>query len=125
MPFADTGVNNAERGFSRFGRRPNPVFSSEYGIVREVLIQARRQAGQSQRPLAARLEKTGSHVAMIERGQRRVDLLEFCRMADSLGLPAQELLRRIEERLRPHAAANAPGPGQAAMADAGAFAKAS
>ncbi len=117
MPLADTGVNNAATVISGYARRPNPVFSSEYGVVREVLIEARRQAGLSQRALAARLEKTGSHVAMIERGQRRVDLLEFCRMADSLGLPAQELVRRIEERLSRAA--------QAANADAGSLAKAS
>lgn len=117
MPFADTGVNNAAAVISGYARRPNPVFSTEYGIVREVLIEARRQAGLSQRALAARLEKTGSHVAMIERGQRRVDLLEFCRMADSLGLPAEELVRRIEERLRRAA--------QAANVDAGSFARAS
>ncbi|WP_236611832.1 helix-turn-helix domain-containing protein [Phenylobacterium zucineum] len=114
---ADTGVNNAAIASGGYARRPNPVFSSEYGVVREVLIEARRQAGLSQRALAARLEKTGSHVAMIERGQRRVDLLEFCRMADCMGLPAEVLVRRIEERLRRQA--------QAASADAGSFARAS
>jgi len=117
MPLADTGVNNGATVIAGYARRPNPVFSSEYGIVREVLIEARRQAGLSQRALAARLEKTGSHVAMIERGQRRVDLLEFCRMAESLGLPAQELVRRIEERLDRAA--------QTANAEAGSFARAS
>ena len=64
----------------------NPVFSHEYEVVREVLIGARHEAGLSQRALAALLGKTGSHVAMIERGQRRVDLLEFCRIAESLGV---------------------------------------
>ena len=96
MPFTDTGVNNASAARPRrYVRRPNPVFSDEYGIVREVLIEARHGAGLSQRALAARLGKTGSHVAMIERGQRRVDLLEFCRIAESLGVSADVLVRRI------------------------------
>jgi transcriptional regulator with XRE-family HTH domain len=75
------------------------VFSDEYSVVRQVLIDARRGAGLSQRQLAARLGKSGSHVAMIERGQRRVDLLEFCRIADSLGVSPDALVGRIAEQL--------------------------
>lgn len=99
MPFGDTGVNTMTRQLCRTPRRPNPVFSDEYEVVRAVLIGARRDAGLSQRALAARLGKTGSHVAMIERGQRRVDLLEFCRIADSLGVSADALVHRISEQL--------------------------
>ena len=99
MPFADTGVNIMTPHLCRTPRRPNPVFSDEYEVVRAVLIGARRDAGLSQRALAARLGKTGSHVAMIERGQRRVDLLEFCRIADSLGVSADALVNRISEQL--------------------------
>ena len=99
MPFGDTGVNTMTSPFSRTPRRPNPVFSDEYEIVRDVLIGARHEAGLSQRALAARLGKTGSHVAMIERGQRRVDLLEFCRIAESLGISADALVGRIATQL--------------------------
>jgi len=103
MPFTDTGVNTVTSKvtttFHRTPRRPNPVFSDEYSVVREVLIEARHEAGLSQRALAARLGKTGSHVAMIERGQRRVDLLEFCRIADSLGVSADALMHRIAGQL--------------------------
>jgi len=103
MPLTDTGVNtvtsHGEPPFYRAPRRPNPVFSDEYGIVREVLIGARHEAKLSQRALAARLGKTGSHVAMIERGQRRVDLLEFCRIAESLGISADVLVQRIAGQL--------------------------
>jgi len=99
MSVADTGVNNMASPFARAPRRPNPVFSDEYEVVRAVLIGARREAGLSQRALAARLGKTGSHVAMIERGQRRVDLLEFCRIAESLGQSPDALVGRISARL--------------------------
>lgn len=99
MPFGDTGVNTMTTPFGRTPRRPNPVFSDEYGVVREVLIQARREAGVSQRVLAARLGKSASHVAMIERGQRRVDLLEFCRIATSLGVSPDALVAQIAAQL--------------------------
>jgi ribosome-binding protein aMBF1 (putative translation factor) len=103
MPSADTGVNKVREIMKdtphRTPRRPNPVFSDEYGVVRDVLVGARREAGLSQRALAARLGKAGSHVAMIERGQRRVDLLEFCRIAESLGISADALVGRISAQL--------------------------
>ncbi|MDB5457353.1 MAG: hypothetical protein JWP92_2938, partial [Caulobacter sp.] len=46
---------------------PNPIFSAEYEILTELLVAARRQAGLSQRALAARLGKSASHICMIER----------------------------------------------------------
>jgi transcriptional regulator with XRE-family HTH domain len=76
-----------------FGRRPNPVFSGEYQHLREILITARREAGVSQRELAARIGKCCSHVSRIEQGQRRVDVLEFYRIAASLGAEPGELFR--------------------------------
>ena len=36
---------------------------------------------------------------MIERGQRRVDLLEFCRIAESLGVSPDALVGRISAQL--------------------------
>lgn len=67
-------------------RRPNPVFSDEYCALREALIAARRRARLSQRALAARIGKCGSHVCMIERGQRRIDVLEFYQIARALDI---------------------------------------
>jgi len=95
-----------------FARQPNPVFSAEYQQVREVLVAARRAAGLSQRELAAALGKAGSHVSMIERGQRRVDLLEFHRIALALGCDPASLCAAVQARLdglATPAAADAPG----------------
>ena len=55
---------------------------------------ARAEAGLSQRTLAARLGKAASHVAMIERGQRRVDALEFYFIAHALGVSPAALFER-------------------------------
>lgn len=68
-----------------FARPPNPVFSEAYLRLRGVLIGARRSAGVSQRQLARRIGKSSTHICMIERGQRRVDVLEFARIARALG----------------------------------------
>jgi transcriptional regulator with XRE-family HTH domain len=80
-------------------RRPNPVFSEDYRVLRETLALARRAARCSEAELAGRLGKSKSHVAMIERGQRRVDSLEFYRMAKCLGLEPRALFGCIVEGL--------------------------
>ncbi|MES2895942.1 MAG: helix-turn-helix transcriptional regulator [Pseudomonadota bacterium] len=66
-------------------RQPNPVHADAYRRLRQVLVEARQQAGLCQRQLAARIGKPASHVCMIETGQRRIDVLEFARIARSLG----------------------------------------
>ena len=99
MTFQDPAVSHRDmapprrrRGNSTgFGRRPNPVFSDEYGVIREALIRARSSAGISQRELAKRLGKTPSHVARVEAGQRRLDTLELWKIAKCLCTDASEL----------------------------------
>lgn len=72
-------------------RQPNPVLPADYQRLRDVLIEARRRAGISQRELAARIGKSHSQVFMIEPGQRRGDVLEFPRIARSLQVGALAL----------------------------------
>lgn len=81
-------------------RRPNPVFSDEYQAIREVIISARLEAGLTQREVARRLDKAASHVSLIERGERRIDMLEGYRFACLVGLPFSDFADRIAERLR-------------------------
>jgi transcriptional regulator with XRE-family HTH domain len=76
-------------------RRPNPVFGESYALIRRVLVRAREDAGLTQRAVAARLGRWPSHIARIECGQRRIDLLEFCQLAAVLGLDPTTLLARI------------------------------
>jgi transcriptional regulator with XRE-family HTH domain len=80
-------------------RRPNPVFSDEYRVLLDVVRQARRRSGLSQRELATRLGKAQSHVCMIERGQRRIDSLELYFMAKAVGVDPGALFGQIARRL--------------------------
>jgi len=82
-----------------FGRRPNPVFSPAYDRARAVLLRARRRSGLSQRDLARALGKANSHVTRIERGQRRIDLIEFHAMAQVLGRDPVELFSEVAAEL--------------------------
>lgn len=82
-----------------FGRRPNPVFTPAYACARGVLLRARRRSGLSQRDLARALGKANSHVTRIERGQRRIDLIEFHAMAQVLGHDPVELFSEVAAEL--------------------------
>jgi transcriptional regulator with XRE-family HTH domain len=75
------------------------VFSEPYQALIDIVVAARREAGVSQRRLAAMLGKSASHVSMIERGQRRLDTLEFYQIAVSLNLRPSTLLARVENHL--------------------------
>jgi transcriptional regulator with XRE-family HTH domain len=59
----------------------------------ELLIAKREEAGLTQAVLAKRLGEYQSFVARLESGQRRVDVVEFLKMADVLGFdPAKAIL---------------------------------
>jgi len=84
-------------------RRPNPVFSEEYELLRQTLIEHRRASGLTQRELAKRIGKVASHVSMIENGQRRLDTLELYLMALALDVQPEALFGAMCVRLRDHA----------------------
>jgi transcriptional regulator with XRE-family HTH domain len=71
------------------------VQQKDYAIAGSVLAQARRQAGLGQKELAAALKKPQSFVSSYEIGQRRVDVLEFLKIADALDADPMELFRMI------------------------------
>ena len=81
-------------------RRPNPVFSPEYEVIRSIVVTSRVRAGMTQRTLAKRLGKSNSHVSLIERGQRRIDCLELYKIAQALSMDPEVLFREIAESLK-------------------------
>ena len=98
---ADNPPRRARIGCSpgRF-RKPNPVFTVEYTVIREVIVEARKEAGINQRELALRIGKTPSHLSLVERGQRRIDVLELYYIAQHIGLDFVTIARRIAERMQ-------------------------
>lgn len=59
------------------------------------LRDARKQAGLSQQEVAKKLRRPQSFVSAYEAGDRKIDVLEFIRIAKALGADACELLRRV------------------------------
>lgn len=54
--------------------------------LREILIRARNAAGLTQARLAERLRRPQSFVSKYERGERRLDIVEFIEVASALGI---------------------------------------
>lgn len=59
------------------------------------LVAARTKAGITQRELARRLGRSHSFVGKIESGERQLNVLEFCELADALKLNPKDLFARI------------------------------
>lgn len=66
-------------------RRPW-VTSPSYETAINLLIEARKQAGLSQREVADRLGKPRSFVSKLESRERRLDIVEFVALTRALGL---------------------------------------
>lgn len=59
------------------------------------LRDARKQAGLSQAEVARRLRRPQSFVSAYESGDRKIDVLEFLRIAKAVRIDPCELLRRV------------------------------
>ena len=74
---------------------PRTLRSPGHEALRAFLVEKRKAAGLTQAEVAARLEIHQSYVADIERGQRRVDLVELIALAKAIGFDAHEAVERI------------------------------
>lgn len=72
------------------------VFTNRYERFRLLLIEARKAAGLTQIQLAAKLSRPQSYVSKYERGERRLDVVEFLEVARALGIDACKLLKKID-----------------------------
>jgi transcriptional regulator with XRE-family HTH domain len=76
---------------------PKSVFSEEYNRFCHLLIEARKAAKLTQAELSAKLELPQSYVSKYERGERRLDVIEFLQVAQALEI---DPLAFIEELLK-------------------------
>jgi transcriptional regulator with XRE-family HTH domain len=62
-----------------------------------LLIDARRAAGLTQVQLSKRLRRPQSYVSKYERGERRLDVIEFMEVADAVDVDAAAILRNLRK----------------------------
>jgi transcriptional regulator with XRE-family HTH domain len=70
-------------------------FTPAYTKLRELIIVARRRAGLNQIDVAKKLGVHQSFVSKIESGERRLDVVEFLRVAEIVGADAVAVLRAV------------------------------
>jgi transcriptional regulator with XRE-family HTH domain len=71
------------------------VFTPTYARFRELLIEARENTGLTQAVLAKRLKRPQSYVSKFERGERRLDVVEYLEVAQALRIDPFGLLRNL------------------------------
>lgn len=80
---------------------PKSVFTDAYKTFLDVLIQARKDADVTQAELAERLGKPQPWVSNIERGIRRVDVIEFIAICRALNVDSLLIFNTLRERMGP------------------------
>lgn len=73
------------------------VFTEKYHLFRLLLIETRQSQKLTQAQVATRLQKPQSFVSKYERGERRLDVVEFLEVAKALGTTPCEVLRKLEQ----------------------------
>lgn len=69
--------------------------SARHRALISLLIEQREKAGLTQAALAEKLGEYQSFVARLESGKRRVDVVEFLRLAEILGFDSKDCLEQI------------------------------
>jgi transcriptional regulator with XRE-family HTH domain len=75
------------------------IFSDDYQVLVDLLVATRREARVSQRALAALLGRSQSHINMIEKRQRRVEIREFYLLCRALGADPALVFSRFSAEL--------------------------
>jgi transcriptional regulator with XRE-family HTH domain len=79
------------------------IYTREYETVLRLLREARDQAGLTQIDLAERIGETQSFVSKVERGDRRLDIVELRQFCRAIGLSLAAFVERLEGVLGPDA----------------------
>lgn len=73
------------------------IYSQRQQQVRLLLIEKRRAARLTQSDVARKLGRPQSYVSNYERGERRLDLVEFLEIAEAIGFDAPKFIRQLKQ----------------------------
>ena len=78
---------------------PKSVFTDAYSSFLETLVALRKKKGVTQVELSKRLGKPQPFISYIERGERRVDVIEFYAITKALGADPVEVFAALVKKL--------------------------
>ncbi len=73
------------------------VYTEEYNRFRKMLIAARKSANLTQAELSIKLQRPHSYVSKYERGERRLDLIEFLELAEVLKIDTVIFIQQLKD----------------------------
>ncbi len=73
------------------------VFTERYNRFRQLLIKARQAARLTQSELSKKLSRPQSYVSKYERGERRLDVIEFLEVAEALQIEPETFIKTLIE----------------------------
>lgn len=76
------------------------IFTKQHQDFIRALREVRRSKGMTQVQLSERLDRAQSYISNIERGERRLDVIEFMAIAAALNRDAAELFSEIVCRMK-------------------------
>jgi transcriptional regulator with XRE-family HTH domain len=71
------------------------LYERSYAAFTELLKEERKNAGLTQAALAKKLRRPQSYVSKYERGDRRLDVIEFIEVARVIGFDLHDFLRKL------------------------------
>ena len=75
---------------------PKAIHSARHKRLTELLIAQRRQAGMTQAQVAKALGRHQPVIANIEKGERRLDIVELLDLAEILGLDLHAVIEQLK-----------------------------
>ena len=78
---------------------PNPMHAPRYAVLRRLLVEIREEQTLTQVDVSQRLGKPQSYVSKYERGERRIDIIEFIDIANALGIKPVDAMKRLSRKL--------------------------
>lgn len=73
------------------------IHQPEYQVLSKLLVDARKKAGLKQAQLADVLDRSQSYVSDVERGTRRLDLLQLREYCQACGQELTGFVRKFEK----------------------------
>lgn len=81
-------------------RKTPARFSDEYGILLELLIELRLQAGVTQQKMAQELGTSQPHISLWERREREISVIDVWKWCNTTGISASQFFLLFEGRVR-------------------------
>lgn len=85
---------------------PKSIHRPEYAILRDLVREIRIGANLTQTELSAKLGRSQSFLSDVERGTRRLDILELRDLCALVGIPFLEAITELERRIARQARAS-------------------